>query len=33
MVPFQSIRLFAQPRELTPDAIAELHEIAPTVLP
>ena len=27
------LRLFAQLRELTPDAIAELHEIAPTVLP
>jgi hypothetical protein len=32
-LPFESIRLFAQPRELTPAAIAELHEIAPTVLP
>ena len=30
---FDSIRLFAQPRELTPAAIAELREIAPTVLP
>ena len=30
---FQPLRLFAQPRELTPDAIAALHEIAPTVLP
>jgi hypothetical protein len=30
---FEPPRLFAQPRELTPDAIAELHEIAPTVLP
>ena len=30
---FEPLRLFAQPRELTPDAIAELHEIAPTVLP
>jgi hypothetical protein len=28
-----SLRLLAQPRELTPDAIAELQEIAPTVLP
>ena len=27
------LRLFAQPRELTPEAIATLHEIAPTVLP
>jgi hypothetical protein len=33
MLPFGSLRLFAQPRELTPDAIAELQEIAPTVLP
>lgn len=33
IVPFQSLRLFAQPRELTAEAIAELHEIAPTVLP
>jgi hypothetical protein len=30
---FDAIRLFAQPRELTPAAIAELKEIAPTVLP
>jgi hypothetical protein len=30
---FDSIRVFAQPRELTPDAIAVLHDIAPTVLP
>jgi hypothetical protein len=27
------MRLFAQPRELTPDAIATLYEIAATVLP
>jgi len=33
MLPFGSLRVFAQPRELTPDAIAALHEIAPTVLP
>ena len=33
IVPFQSLRLFAQPRELTADAITALHEIAPTVLP
>src|SRR5881394_705986 len=33
MVRFGALRLLAQPRELTPDAIAELHEIAPTVLP
>ena len=31
--PFQRILLFAQPRELTPDAIATLHEVAATVLP
>ena len=31
--PFRSLRLFAQPRELTPEAIAALHDIAPTVLP
>jgi hypothetical protein len=30
---FDSLRVFAQPRELTPDAIAVLHDIAPTVLP
>jgi len=29
----QRLRLFAQPRELTPDAVAILHDIAPTVLP
>ena len=33
MLPFERVRLFAQPRELAPDAIALLHEIAPTVLP
>src|SRR3954467_10198918 len=33
LVSFDSIRLFAQPRELTPAAIAELRDIAPTVLP
>ena len=33
MLRFEPLRLLAQPRELTPDAIAELHEIAPTVLP
>src|SRR3954466_3519801 len=33
LVSFESIRLFAQPRELTPAAIAELRDIAPTVLP
>ena len=30
---FRSLRLLAQPRELTPAAIAALHDIAPTVLP
>jgi hypothetical protein len=30
---FDSLPVFAQPRELTPDAIAALHDIAPTVLP
>jgi hypothetical protein len=33
VLPFQRLKLFAQPRELTPDAIAMLREIAPTVLP
>jgi hypothetical protein len=33
ILPFQRLRLLAQPRELTPDAIAMLHEISPTVLP
>jgi hypothetical protein len=33
MLPFQPLRMFAQPRELTADAIAELHELALTVLP
>jgi hypothetical protein len=33
VLPFQRLKLFAQPRDLTPDAIAALHEIAPTVLP
>jgi hypothetical protein len=33
LLPLQPFRLLAQPRELTPDAIAELHAIAPTVLP
>ena len=31
--PFRPLRLLAQPRELTPEAIAALHDIAPTVLP
>ncbi len=33
ILPFERIRLFAQPRELTPDAVATLREVAPTVLP
>ena len=33
MLPFGPLRVFAQPRELTADAIADLHMIAPTVLP
>jgi hypothetical protein len=33
IIPFEPLRLFAQRRELTPDAIAGLHEIAATVLP
>jgi hypothetical protein len=31
--PFHRLRLFAQPRELTPEAVVILHEIAATVLP
>src|SRR5258707_14209389 len=31
--PLRSLRVFAQPRELTPDAVATLYEIAATVLP
>jgi hypothetical protein len=33
VLPFERIRLLAQPRDLTPDAIAVLRDIAPTVLP
>jgi hypothetical protein len=33
VLPFERIRLLAQPRELTPEAITTLREIAPTVLP
>jgi len=33
VLPFERIRLFAQPRELTPEAIETLREVAPTVLP
>jgi hypothetical protein len=32
-IPIARVRVFAQPRDLTPDAIATLREIAPTVLP
>jgi hypothetical protein len=32
-LPFERIRVFAQPRELTPAAVATLREVAPTVLP
>jgi hypothetical protein len=32
-LPFGRLRLLAQPRSLTPEAEAALHEIAPTVLP
>jgi hypothetical protein len=32
-LPFQRLRVFAQARELTPEAIGMLHDIAPTVLP
>ena len=31
--PLRRVRLLAEPSELTPDAVAMLHEIAPTVLP
>jgi len=33
IAPFDRIRAFAQPRELTPDAVATLHAVAATVLP
>ncbi len=33
ILPFARLRVFAQPRELTPQALATLQEIAPTVLP
>jgi hypothetical protein len=33
IVPLDRIRVLAQPRELTADALAVLHEIAPTALP
>jgi hypothetical protein len=33
LLQFDRIRLLAQPRDLTPAAVATLHEVAPTVLP
>ena len=33
VLPFERLRLLAQPRELTPGALAMLREIAPTLLP
>jgi len=33
VLPFERVRLLAQPRDLTPEAVALLREIAPTVLP
>ena len=33
LLPLHRVRVFAQARELTPNAIAVLHAIAPTVLP
>jgi hypothetical protein len=33
VIPLNRVRLWAQPLELTPDAVLTLHEIAPTVLP
>src|SRR6266850_1446266 len=33
ILPFQRLRVFAQPRDLTPGAAAMLRDIAPTVLP
>ena len=33
VLPLERMRLLAQPRELTPEAVAFLHELAPTVLP
>jgi hypothetical protein len=33
VVPFERVRLWAQPRELTADAMAVLHDVAATVLP
>jgi hypothetical protein len=33
VVPLERVRIWAQPRDLSPEAIAMLHELAPTVLP
>jgi hypothetical protein len=33
IVPFQRVRLWAQPRELTSESISMLYEVAPAVLP
>jgi hypothetical protein len=33
VLPFERLRVLAQPRELTPDAVAMLGDIAPTVIP
>ena len=33
VLPFERLRLLAQPRELTPDAVAMLGDVAPTVIP
>jgi hypothetical protein len=33
VLPFERLRVFAQPRELTPEAVATLRSVAPTVLP
>lgn len=32
-LPLRAVRLIAQPKQLTPEAVALLHEIAPVVLP
>src|SRR5262245_53761444 len=33
VLPFERVRLWAQPRELTAESVATLHDVAPTVLP
>src|SRR5438552_244768 len=33
ILPFERLRVFAQPRELTSEAIAILRDVAPTILP